>query len=285
MTIIKDQPIASTHEDLHGERRTCDELRSLYDSMPQESVMYNQHSPASEPVARCFNRRFVSLDDGEYAILVDLEVYNTDLFRQMGGFSISYTTTHYSVSPDCEPNLDVLYNPLEFPTNVFSQLACKTTDGFQIDVVKWHQKAVTGAAIVVLKFIGTASAAWFIKKLLDGALNLFKERLASLTQVRLETSGHSTSFQLMIPVIIDGQTVEVLAEISMADFDRLGIQELTLPDAQALVTERIRGRNVQKAVLKVAADGPRWVLTHAITRDHKTLLFKDSPILRVDRND
>ena len=280
MPILKDQPIASTLEDAHGERRTPEQLRGLFDTMPAENVMYNQHSPASEPVARSFNKRFVQRDDGEYVIIVDLEVYNEDLFYKMGGYSISYTTAPYSVAPDQKPQLQVLFNPLEFPPEDFNTLALRTADGFQLDVVKWHQKAVSGAAIVALVFIGTTAAGWFINKLLDGGLNAFKIGIKALSAKRQANTGESTSFELILPINVDGNEVEVLAEISLADFDRLGVPQLTIPNAEELVASRIRGRNVRKAVLKVAPDSPRWVLANAITHDNKTLIFKEDPTKR-----
>ena len=246
----------------------------LFEQFPKEDVMYNQHSPASGPVARSFNKRFVKRDDGEYAIQVDLEVYDEELFQQMGGYSISYTTDHYSVDLNHDADLNVLFNPREFSPDEFKCLARKADDGYQINVVKWHQKGLAAAAIVVLKFVGITSAAWFIAKLLDGTFKAFRDELLALARERHRATGSDTTFQMMLPITVDGSEVEVVAEVSSQDFARLGTNALTIPDAEMLLAARLQGKNVRKAVLKVAPDEPQWILSHAITHEHKVLMFK-----------
>jgi len=277
MTILRKQSIASTNLDLHGEQRTTAQLWVLFDGMPAEDVLCNRHNPGDLPVARTFNKQFVQLTDGQYVIQVDIEVYDEAMFQTMGGYSISYTTDHYTVDPSREAELEILFNPREFSPDEFKRLACKTDDGLQISVVKLHQKGLAGAAILILKFVGLATAAWFIKKLLDGTLELFKTRLVAQVAQRRSVTGADTTFQLTFPVIIDGTEVSVLVELCSRDFARLGVGEVVFPDVEAIVLKPLKGRSARQAVLRLAQNAPEWILSHAVTTKNKILLFKDNP--------
>lgn len=102
--------LASTHEDLHGERLEKAELEELLAGMSTPRLVYLDHDPRRPPTARICNDRLLEMEDGEWAIVSDVEVLDEEAFGRTRGFSISFNRTPVARGTD-DPGLIVSFNP------------------------------------------------------------------------------------------------------------------------------------------------------------------------------
>jgi hypothetical protein len=110
--IIEGQIIASTNVDKRGDRITPNELRGLLMQMPDERFLSLDHDPRVPPVARAFNTRVEQLENGEFAIKSDIEVFDEDVYATLRGFSISFTQRDPDVQGDHDLDTAIInFNP------------------------------------------------------------------------------------------------------------------------------------------------------------------------------
>jgi hypothetical protein len=116
--VIKDQAIASTALDRHGEQLSEAELRFLFSQMPDERFLNLNHDLRQPPIARAFNTRLEPRGD-VLAIVSDIEILDEAAIEsaRVTGFSISYHRDHPVTEPD-RGNVVVSFNPLSVERGV-----------------------------------------------------------------------------------------------------------------------------------------------------------------------
>lgn len=97
--IIRGQVIATTGGGPDTDPIPAHVLRQLFDSLPDESLGWDNHDPSKPPISRAFNKRLETLPNGNLAIKVDVEVLDKTAFDRMGGFSIAFTRTTWQSYP------------------------------------------------------------------------------------------------------------------------------------------------------------------------------------------
>ena len=92
--IIRNQLITSTHQDLAGEKLSHELVRSLFKQIVRNGLRSGvEHDLSQSPITRMLDARLEELPDGELAIKLDLEVLDERRYRELGGYSISFTRT------------------------------------------------------------------------------------------------------------------------------------------------------------------------------------------------
>lgn len=168
MNIIEDQIVATTSRDRHGERRTLSELESLLRQMPDEHEINQDHDRSKPTVGRMFNMRLAELEDGEHAIVADIEVYDEEAFQGGGGFSIGYASSRYAVNEELG-DIGVVFNPRHFSREEMEPLAHLSNESFQIDVVEKKEKAAEEEAFkLLLDFLNETAVKYFLTRAGEG---------------------------------------------------------------------------------------------------------------------
>jgi hypothetical protein len=91
MTILlKDQPVASTALDRHGESFTEEALREGFARLPAERPLYDNHDITSPPVGRVFNCRLDRVSNGALAIVCDVEIFDDERANEWKGLSVGF---------------------------------------------------------------------------------------------------------------------------------------------------------------------------------------------------
>ena len=111
---LRDQPIASSSVDRHGECIPEDELRQLFATMPDERPLYDNHDYTKAPVGRVSNCRLERLDGGALAIVCDIEIFDESRAQEWKGLSIGF---HRRGSETAAPATEfaISFNPRSIP--------------------------------------------------------------------------------------------------------------------------------------------------------------------------
>jgi hypothetical protein len=142
MRTIHGQAIVTSGIDRHGESISVDELRLMFDQLPDPFIMSEEHDPSRLPTSRLYNKQFVQLDDGNWGICADIDIYDEVSFEKYGGFSIAFTRSRFTVIPHRQPEIEVRLNPRLVALEEFHDLARQSTDVLQLDVLNLFQKSL-----------------------------------------------------------------------------------------------------------------------------------------------
>lgn len=119
MKVFRNQIVASTKEDLHGEVRSRDFLQELVNSYPPRMPLHQRHDLSLDTVGYIENYRLVEDESsaGHFHIVADITITAGELDSDLRGFSISFLEQMHCNTE--QPSLLVylphpLYNDHEF---------------------------------------------------------------------------------------------------------------------------------------------------------------------------
>lgn len=255
--VIRDQIIAGTNVDLHGEQISPEALAQFFLQMPDQMVGCDEHDGTQMPSARMSNKRLVTRSDGSLAIVVDVEVLDEVGFSRMGGFSIAFTRRTLRLGG--QPCVRILINPRQLPfENMARDIAGFAPPGYAIDITERIEKAaVVDAAIVVVILALGGVAKGFLSKV--GA------ELFEYLKTARGTPPKSPAIQIEGSVEVAGQPVKLLLAVDPSVPPReLAAIDL---DAAASQLERLaEGAGVNRAI-GVIRPGPSIEVTFLIRLD------------------
>jgi hypothetical protein len=172
------QIVAGTGIDSHGQRLSEDDLTVLSENWPEHLPTGVNHDLAQCPACRCFNKRLERQEDGELALVVDVEVFDEARFAEFGGFSISFSRQRVRIGYG-EPVCEVSVNPRQFDFEglVAAVKHSSLTDAC-IDVVERVERAdvLVTAVISIAVFVGLQTFGGFFNAVGAKLFDLLSKR-------------------------------------------------------------------------------------------------------------
>lgn len=271
MKVIKEQIIAGTRLDAHGEKIAKETLQELFDQIPEEMVLHQQHDFSRPPIAKAYNKRFVEVPGGEFVIKVDVEVWDEERMKEMGGFSIAYSAERLTLNDSRKGDVEILFNPLVFNREDMVSLIKTSNTSVQIDAVEVKQKALEALVILTLTFTSLAFLNGFLGKFGADAYDALKGKLRELAERRKAKKESRLVFQLMFPVKLAEGTVHVLIEVFPEDLDVIRQRDLSIESAlENIITTASHGM-IQRAVFRVQKNEPYLVLIYLVDLEGNVL--------------
>lgn len=248
--IIRNQIIAGTGVDSHGDNLDKATLKSLFEQMSKSMPWGIEHDIARSPAVRMLDKRFVQLEDGEYAITVDLEVLDEQALAASGGFSISYkrVTRRYGSG---EPQCQVLLNPRQFDFDRASDIVRETLPDTSFDVTERIEKAdiLVTAIIAIAVFVGGQFATGF----LNAAGAELYENLRTKLRRKDNTPG-PVVFQFHVRVQMAG-LAPLLILVVPAQTPQALLKQINQDTLAPLFADLEPGRVPERIVASVQSDG------------------------------
>lgn len=258
MKLLRDQILATTNTDLHGDRIPPERLREIFEQLPDPWLLANQHDLALPPMARAIGKRFVQLPDGEWSIQADVEVFDEAAFAGKTGYSIAYLRNVLSVNPDRPGDVEIIFNPRVFPEREIGELVSLSTQAVQVDARELIQKGLEATIILVLKFGSAAFATGLLAKAGADSWDALRAGLKSLAAKRSTDTGEEVVTHLQFAVDGPANEVEVLIEVRVSDYplleDDLPLVESALEQVQHFAAEA----EIRKVALRFSRDPSRW---------------------------
>ena len=247
--IIRDQIVASTHTDSHGERLDEGVLTDLFRQMDNGIPSGVEHDVSQNPIVRILNKRLVKLGNGEVAIKVDFEILDEDAFSSMGGFSISFTR-HTRRYGDGDPQVRVLVNPRQFDFDQVCDVVRNSILSTTFDVTEKIEKAevLTTAIIAIIIFAGMQFATGFFNA---GGAHLY-EVLRKLR--RKDNSVGPIIIQFHFKVLV-GQYTSKLILIAPHDLQASDVQAIDTRSIESLVASLPSGFTSGRIVATIQSNG------------------------------
>ena len=185
MKTIRSQVISTTAIDSHGESIPKDVLEQLFDSTPDPWLMFNNHDVAKMPFAKAYNKEFVQLGTGEWAIRADVDIFDEEMLTQnggaFGGVSISYSTSTVTAYPGAPAHVTVGANPRLFDLDDLGELVDESTDDVIINVRDIRQKAAENLPLIIfITFVSGAFFSGFFGEAGKNAYDALKKKIKTL---------------------------------------------------------------------------------------------------------
>lgn len=264
MKIIKGQIVASTSIDAHGDKLTKEQLFFLFMQIPQEFILNQQHDLSKPPIGRIYNKRFVEISDREFAIKVDVDVFDEELFEEMRSFSISYTGERLTLNPSSRADIEILFNPLIFSREDMLSLIKISDETIQIDAIELKQKALEPITVLILKFVLISAAIGFFGKLGSDVYDVLKAKLRQLANRRKVKRKPEIILQLLFTIKLVERSVDVIIELLMEDLDIIKQRDLSIESALEYVTTATGHTEIQRVALRVQRSEPYWSLVYFV---------------------
>ena len=260
MPLLLRQPIVSTALDAHGERVSKDELRGLFDSLPSELVVNDNHDMSLPSAAIARNLEFVPLESGEWAIVADVTVDDEDLLAKRGGFSMAWLAAAYTVSPKRNPDIQVLFNPRVFKTALALSLASASDENVNVVARELKQKGLIATAILIVQFLGGAALAGFIGKVGSDVYDKLLLKLRNAANELHEPQDTEVLIHFLVPRYLNPYDADILVELPAKQLEHLRVGALSFQDAVESASLVPYTEHAKKIVIKALGNPPTWQL-------------------------
>jgi hypothetical protein len=261
MPLLLRQPIISTALDAHGERISLDELRGLYEALPSELVVNDNHDLSLPSTAVARNLELAQLDSGEWAILADVSVNDEATLKKRGGFSMAWLAAAYTVDPSRGPDIQVLFNPRLFRTELAVSLASTTDASTNVVARELKQKGLEATAILVVQFLAQAVLAGFVGKLGSNVYDKLLARLRRSSDDLIELGSAKVLVHFLVPRHLTPFDADLIVELPAEQIEHLRVGSLSFQDAIDAAQLVPHAELAKKIVVRAVGDPPRWQLS------------------------
>ena len=221
MKKLENQIIASTHLDRTGDQISKEDLELLFTRIPDEYKLNQEHDLSKPLVAKGYNKKFVKLPDGNYAITMDIEVFNEGIFKNGGGFSPSFSKSRISVNEKKKGDIEIKFNSLTFDKEDIKGLVVLSNSDLQIDGLEQVQKALSPVEILIISFIGVGSAVFngFFGKAGSDIYDKLKKKLREISKKQKEEKNKKVIFHGEINIEINKKIIELIIPFNSKQLD------------------------------------------------------------------
>jgi len=264
---IRRQVITSTGLDSHGDSIPRDALEQMFEKIPDPWLMMDSHDSSKPPVARGYNKQFVQLDNGNWAICADVDILDESKFASYGGFSISFTRETCTVNPERDAEITLAYNPRLFDRDEVVDVIYSSTDDLQINVKDIHQKGIEQPVILFLFFAAGAFFSGFFREIGKDGYAKLKSKISELATKTREKHERDLECHLTFTFERRGGRTEVLVSVSADDIEYLEQNGFDAEYVISQINSSVGDVDVRKVVLKASRAGPLVTMTYFIDTD------------------
>lgn len=256
MRTIFGQIIATTGMDTHGESIPRDMLHILFEQVPDPWTMCVEHDPAKVPIARSYNKQFVQLENGNWAICADVDIFDEEAVERYGGFSIAFSTSTFTVNEHRDPEIEVTVNPRLIPIDEFCGIARQSTGELQVNVKDIVQKGLEIPALIFLFFATKGVAEGFFRSAGSDLYSLLKNKIKECGIRIAKQEEADLKCNMTFELQHRGRNVELLVSVRSADLDVLASRGIT-PDAIIDQINRVApNQDLKRVVVRVSGSEP-----------------------------
>lgn len=269
MKYIKNQVISTTGIDSHGERWTKTQLKKFYDQIKDVLHLGLEHDLANPPKAKAYNKQFVKLPNGEYAITVDIEFEDNFNINEFGGFSISATAKPSLNISDSENSVLIQYDIRNFNNKELQPIFNLSTKELEIIPNVWKRKGVESNAIIILEFASLAVVSGFFAKIGADLYDNLKYQLKELVSNRKIEEKEVPKFQ----ILFNYNEIRTIIDISEDCLDTIDNKKVTIDSAIKFLDKNVGKSIIKQVALRLNKNEPYWEMLYFIDNDNEVIEF------------
>jgi len=260
MITIPEQYLLTTGLDAHGERLSKGELYSLYKRLPAELSINDEHDLSRPSVAVARNFKFVPLGALDWAISAEVTVEDENILRARGGFSFSWLAASYTVYPDRQSDLEILFNPRVFDAEFCIGLTAKSDETINIVSRELKQKGLAPDAILIIQFVTAAAVSGFLGKPASDLYDRLMQSLKDGAEKHKNDKQQNVKLQFLIPENLNPLNAVILLEVPSEHIEHLRVGSLSFQDAVEIAKSVPYAKDVKKIVISTTGSPPIWQL-------------------------
>lgn len=241
----------------------------LFEQYPLESELNQHHDLGKPPIGKMFNKQFVKLPDGEFAIKFDIEIYDKETFTGMGGFSFSAMTERYSLYPSREPSVEILFNTEVFEKEDILPLLEFSNETFNIEARELKQKALENIPILILKF----AAGYALNKTADKAFNLIEPKILELGRKIEGKIKDVFKYQVLFKEKFGDNEILIVLDLKIRDLDLINERNIPLTTAVEFIKNNINNSKIKRVALRFLDKEPYWDIIYLLDLNNSTIKF------------
>jgi len=217
-----------------------------------------------------FNKQFVKLPDGEFALKVDIEIYDEEAFSGMGGFSFSAVTEQqYIQHPSKEPSIEILFNPETIDKVEILKLLELSTGDLNIGARELQQKALENIPILILRF----AAEYALNKTADKAFNLIKPKILELGRKIEGKIKDVFKYQVLFKEKFGNNEILIVLDLTVKNLDLLNKRSIPLTTAVDFIKNNIDSSKIKRVALRFLDKEPYWDIIYLLDLNNSTIKF------------
>lgn len=274
--------LATTHVDLHGDRFTKSALESMIRQLSEAEGpqwMYMEHDTTLPPIGRVLDVRLVQLEDGEYAVDGEIEIYNADSYGALAESDVDTTLSNAdvvfqrSLLPEGPPEIEICYDPLNYDTEMVEQFVEETSEVLPVKTRPLIRKALTPLSILIVLIATPISlfSKGFFTEMGKDVYGFLKKKLVHLVKLRKPMDTPTLIFHVPMPefeIVVEGSIRSDNDKVLIASADLL--QRLhTLATA---LLRRNRLHFFSKVTYLLNPETMDWEINYLITRTGAIIL-------------
>ncbi len=270
MRIIKDSLMASTHLDSQGDRLSEEELKNIFEQIPDPYIINQGHDISKPPCGKAFNKRIKRLSDGDLAILVDLEIYDDQLQIDPRGLSISFAKKQ-PIEFANDANVLIRFNPHVIEKKDMHLLMELKNDLIIPDVIELRQKGLDPIHIVIIEFILISLVRGFFEEAGHELFREFKNKLITIAESHRKRNSMELIYHIIFKDTIGVNNVEVLVVVPSSLLPILKGNNLCIDTIYDFFEKRIGTSKIKKVVLEIIKDNPFFKVIHFVDDNGKAI--------------
>lgn len=268
--------LATTHVDLHGDRFAKSALEGMVRQLSEAEGpqwMYMEHDTTLPPIGRVVGARLVQLEDGEYAVDGEIEIYSVDSYGGLAESEVDTTLSNAdvvfqrSLLPEGPAEIEISYDPLNYGTEMVEQFVEETSEVLPVKTRPLIRKALTPLSILTVLIATPVSlfSKGFFTEMGKDAYGLLKKKLVKLVKSRKPMDTPALIFHLPMPeleIVVEGSIRSENDKVLIASADL--VQRLHTV-ATALL-RRNRPHFFSKVTYLLNPETVDWEINYLITR-------------------
>lgn len=261
MKKLRTQIIASTHLDRTGDQISKDDLECFFNQIPAELKLNEEHDLSKPVVAKGYNKKFVSQPDGNYAITMDIEVFDEEIFKNMGGISISFTTGRITINKDKKGDIEVLFNNAIFDKEDIKYLVNLSNKEVQIDGLELVQKYLEPIGILIIAFVGIPFFKGFFGKAGSDLYDSMKKKIREISKKQKKEKKTEIYIHCKINLNIDNKIIELIIPFKSDQLDIVDKHGINLDHIIEDIKNNAELYKTQRITAKIVDKPPYWEIT------------------------
>ncbi|MFH2048600.1 MAG: hypothetical protein ABIJ12_04050 [bacterium] len=271
MKTIMGQVMTSEGTDLQGDIITEEEIRIIFDKIPETVILNQEHDNTKLPPGIAYNKRLEKLNDGKLAIKMDIDLYDDAIEIDFKGVSITFRRYKIEDTFKENPDINFRYNPRNIDRYYLSSIKNLSSNELKIGFCEVEEKGMLETVIIVVTFASSYIAKGFFENI--GA-DIYKKLKSNIynTGVKFKDEKNKTLvYHFKFQFDFNSQPVEIYVKCPYTSLELILQNGLDTDTIMNFLKEYLGNSFVMRVIIEPCNEKPYWKIIHIIDSEGKAI--------------